>query len=65
MHHSLSNESTCAASVLGSWTTFPDLIPHSEIVTIFKEKGKHMGKGKAKELLTTTDEIIDIDVDET
>ena len=50
MRHSLSEESTCAASVLGSWCTFPDLIPRNEIVSVFKDRRKHSGKGKAKEI---------------
>lgn len=61
MRHSLTDESTQAATVLGSWTSFPDLIPHCEIVTIFKEKGNCMVRGKAKESLTDVNDIIVVD----
>lgn len=40
MRHSLSDESTCAASVLGAWCDLPDAVPQDEIMAIFKEKGK-------------------------
>jgi hypothetical protein len=59
MHHLLSEESTHTASMLGSWCTFPDLIPHNEILSVFKDKSKRSGKGKAKE----TDDVVDIDMD--
>ncbi|KAF8224544.1 hypothetical protein L208DRAFT_1057755, partial [Tricholoma matsutake] len=36
MQHSLSDESTCASTLLGSWVpSFPDLIPCNDIVTLF------------------------------
>jgi hypothetical protein len=47
MQHSLSDESTCAASVLGSWFDLPDVIPCAEIVQVFKDKSKCL-KGKEK-----------------
>jgi hypothetical protein len=51
MCHSLSDESTRAATVLGSWAaSFPDLIPRSDIVSVFKDKSKHSEKGRYKEL---------------
>jgi hypothetical protein len=59
MHHLLSEESMCAASVLGSWCTFSDLIPRNEIVSVFMDKSKHSGKGKAKEM----DDDVDINMD--
>jgi hypothetical protein len=59
MCHSLSEESTRAASVLGSWCTFPDLIPRNKIVSVFKDKSKCSRKGKAK----ATDDVVDIDMD--
>jgi hypothetical protein len=40
MRHSLSDESTCAASVLGAWCDLPGAVPQDEIMAIFKEKGK-------------------------
>jgi hypothetical protein len=49
MRHSLSEESTRAATVLGSWVaSFPDLVPRSDIVNAFKDKGKRLGSGKGK-----------------
>jgi hypothetical protein len=40
MWHSLSDESTQAATILGSWCTLPGAIPRNEIITAFKKKGK-------------------------
>ena len=61
MQHSLSDELTRAATVLGSWCTFPDLVPCGEIVSKFKDKSLHSGskvatKGKGREI-TSTDSI--------
>lgn len=55
MRHALSDESTRAATVLGSWAaSFSDLIPHADIVTLFKDKSKRSGKGKSKEGSSTS-----------
>jgi hypothetical protein len=43
MRHSLSDESTRAATVLGSWCTFTDLVPFGEIASKFKEKSSRSG----------------------
>jgi len=40
MRHSLSDESTRAASVLGAWCDLPGAVPHDDIVAVFKEKSK-------------------------
>jgi hypothetical protein len=40
MRHSLSDESTRAASVLGAWCDLPGAVPRDEIVAVFKDKGK-------------------------
>jgi hypothetical protein len=40
MRHKLSDESTRAASVLGSWCDLPGAIPHNEIMAVFQDKGK-------------------------
>jgi hypothetical protein len=40
MRHSLSDESTRAASVLGKWCDLPRAVPRDEIMAIFKDKGK-------------------------
>jgi hypothetical protein len=50
MCHSLSDESTCVALVLGSWCGLPGAVVHGEIVTAFKEKGKRP-KSKQKEVV--------------
>jgi len=55
MRHSLSDNSVQAATVVGSWATFPGLIPHNEIAAIFNEKSKRL-KGKCAE--TTSDAIL-------
>jgi hypothetical protein len=66
MRHSLSDESTRAATVLGSWVaSFPDLIPCDDIITLFKDKSKCMGKGKTREgAVTGDDNVIDVDMDD-
>ncbi|KAJ7110445.1 hypothetical protein C8R44DRAFT_634021, partial [Mycena epipterygia] len=57
MRHSLSDESTRAASVLGSWCNLPGAIPQEEIIALFKEKAKRpRGKDAA-----TTDDAIEVD----
>lgn len=64
MRHSLSDESTRAATVLSSWHDIPDLIPYNEIVNVFKDKAKRAkGKGKAIEVEGSTSEIIEVDMD--
>jgi hypothetical protein len=40
MRHSLSDESTRAASVLGAWCELPGAVPRDEIMAVFKEKSK-------------------------
>jgi hypothetical protein len=40
MRHSLSDESTRAASVLGAWCSLPGAIPRNEIMDAFKDKSK-------------------------
>jgi hypothetical protein len=61
IRHSLSDESTRAASVLGSWCNLPEAIPMSNIIEKFWEKSK---RGKKKEVKTTdTDDVIEVDSD--
>jgi hypothetical protein len=57
MQHSLSDESTRAATVLGSWCTFPGAVPHEEIMSAFKEKGR---RDKVKEVVLDGTQDIDI-----
>jgi hypothetical protein len=40
MRHSLSDETTRAASVLGAWCDLPGAVPRDEIMAVFKDKGK-------------------------
>jgi len=40
MRHKLSDESTCAASVLGAWCDLPGAVPQDEIIATFKDKSK-------------------------
>lgn len=64
MRHSLSDESTCAATVLSSWHNIPNLILYNEIVSEFKDKGKcSKGKGKVREVDGLMSEIVDLDMD--
>ena len=48
--HSLSDESTRAATVLSSWATVKGLIPEDEIVSVFRDKVK---RAKDKEKATS------------
>ncbi|KIJ33734.1 hypothetical protein M422DRAFT_140144, partial [Sphaerobolus stellatus SS14] len=42
--HSLGGQATCAATILGNWAKFPDLIPEVDIIQNFKDKSKRAGK---------------------
>jgi hypothetical protein len=59
MRHSLSDESTRAVAVLGSWCTFPGSVPHEEIMGVFKEKSKC---DKGKEMVSEGAQDTDIDI---
>jgi len=59
MHHSLSDESVHAATVLGSWCQFPDAIPWDEIEAAFWGKSKCP---KGKEVASTSD-MVQVDSD--
>ena len=50
MRHSLSDESTRAATVLSSWCDCPSAIPREQIISIFRDKSKRP-KGKGKEVV--------------
>jgi hypothetical protein len=50
MRHSLSDESTRAATVLSSWCHFPPAIPHNDIIANFRDKSKRPKGGKGKEI---------------
>ena len=59
MRHSLSDKSTQAAAVIGSWCDFPGAIPREEIMEAFKDKSKR-GKGKDRSTIETEDPDIEI-----
>jgi hypothetical protein len=40
MRHSLSDQSVRAATVLGSWSESPELIPSTQLTAAFNEKSK-------------------------
>ena len=53
LRHNLSDESTCAATVLHSWSLVQGLIPESEIIQIFREKSK-----RSKAVGNTSESIV-------
>ncbi|KIM91753.1 hypothetical protein PILCRDRAFT_83832 [Piloderma croceum F 1598] len=61
MCHSLSDESTRAATVLSSWCDFPPAIPHDEIIATFRDKNKRPKGEKDKEV--SEFEVVTSDVD--
>ena len=62
MRHSLSDESTRAATVLRSWCDFPSAVPREEIISIFHDKSKRP-KGKGKEVVNVEGNASAIQVD--
>ncbi|KAF7799642.1 hypothetical protein EIP86_010882, partial [Pleurotus ostreatoroseus] len=40
--HALSDESVCAATILGSWSSVEGLIPEADLIERFKNKNKRM-----------------------
>ena len=48
MCHSLSDVSTCVATVLSSWMAVPGLMPESEILQVFHAKASRTGKSNGK-----------------
>ena len=66
LQHSLSDELTHAATVLGSWGSLDGAIPRDEIVQGFKDKNKQ--KKKKQKIVPVEDndiEVIDLENDET
>jgi hypothetical protein len=61
MRHSLSDESTRAATVLSSWCDFPPAIPRDEIIATFRDKNKRPKGEKDKEV--SEFEVVTSDVD--
>ena len=62
MRHSLSDESTRAATVLSSWCNFPSAIPREQIISIFCDKSERP-KGKGKEVADAEGNASAIQVD--
>ena len=61
MRHSLSDESTRASTVFGSWCgSHHNSVPQEEILTVFKNKSRRLGKGKVKDVgqvITISDDV--------
>jgi hypothetical protein len=61
MRHSLSDESTRASTVFGSWCgSQHNIVPQEEILTVFKNKSRRLGKGKEKDVgqvITILDDV--------
>ena len=57
LHHSLSDKSAHAATVVGSWSTLEGAIPKDEIVQLFKGKNKHP---KKKQRVTEAESDVEI-----
>ena len=61
MRHSLSDESTHASTVFGSWCGSQyNIVPQEEILTVFKNKSKRLEKGKEKDVgqvITILDDV--------
>jgi len=49
LRHGLSDESTCASTVLHAWSQIPGLIPENEIIQVFKDKCRRLKNGKESE----------------
>ena len=61
MCHSLSDKSTCAATVLGTWCDLPCIIPWDDIMTAFKDKSKWPKVGNPSTANpVTTDALIEV-----
>jgi hypothetical protein len=60
MRHSLSDESTRAATVIGSWMDLPDAIPRETIIREFKDKSRRMTAAESPVELV---QPIDVDLD--
>ncbi|KAF8578272.1 hypothetical protein K439DRAFT_1362512, partial [Ramaria rubella] len=58
MQHSLSDQSTCATSVLASWASIKGMVPEAEIIQTFQNK-KNRDKNGNKGV--KSNEIIEID----
>ena len=59
LRHSLSDESTRAATVLGSWATIDGLIPVQEVVENIHNKGSRwaeVASGTVEETIVDTEE---------
>ena len=61
----LTEDSTCASTVVSSWSEFPKLIPASKIIQIFQDKHKRVGKQKRQQVeKDSDDEVISVDASE-
>ena len=53
LRHNLSDESTCAATVLHSWSQVPGWIPEQEIIQVFKDKSRRAKVDSSPEQIVT------------
>lgn len=60
LRHSLSDESTRAATILHSWGSMGDLIPEGDIIRAFADKSR---KDRASSITSTNISNIPVDVD--
>ena len=64
--HGLSNESTCAFTVLHAWSEIPGLIPEGEIIQVFKDKSHCLNTEVEFEKEIDNDiTVVDLDADTT
>ena len=57
LRHSLSDQSTRSATVLGNWGKLLGLVPEDEIVENFKNKHKRAAKAVVQPTLTELEEV--------
>jgi len=59
LRHSLSDESTRASTVLGSWTELEGAIPYTEVIQRFKDKSKRpKKKARVQDKMDEVEQIV-------
>jgi hypothetical protein len=64
LRHRLSDESTCALTVLHAWSEIPGLIPESEIIQVFKDKCRRLNTKESGQEKKKVVNVVDSDSDE-
>lgn len=66
LRHSLSNQSVCASTILGSWirSGIPEIIQEVELLEHIRNKSKRPNKGKGKGKEKAVEVEVDSDTDE-